>query len=247
MKKARSYSDPGGKCRVPSHIRHVQVEDRVIIMDIRSESYFALDPTASVMWHELTLGAGRNETLRSLKGQFSSDPTELEADFDEFVEKCLARGLLTRAIEGSPETPRALPRTGRAKRLLTLRAWWSLLETKLSLSRKGFSATYGAALHVAPIKGTPTDGGEMEVLSRALAAFARAENFFYLKRAPLDCLPRSLALFRFLRSAGLPAQHCIGVRPFPFSAHAWTECYGRVVHDDESNRRRFTVIARIAS
>ncbi|MEN6464614.1 MAG: lasso peptide biosynthesis B2 protein [Syntrophaceae bacterium] len=247
MKKARSYSDPAGKCRVPPHIRHVRVEDRVIIMDIRSESYFALDPTASIMWHELTLGAGRDETLRRLEGQFSSDPAELQADFDEFVQRCIARGLLTRAPEGPSETPHALRRTGRARHLFTLRAWWSLVETKLSLSRKGFSGTYNAALRLSCPEGTAADDAQLELLVRALDAFARAENFFYLKRAPLDCLPRSLALFKFLRSAGLPAEHCIGVRPFPFSAHAWTECFGRVVHDDESNRRRFTVIARIAS
>ena len=247
MKKARSYSDPAGRCRVPSHIRHVLVEDRVIIMDIRSESYFALDPTASVMWQELTLGAGRDETLRRLEGQFSSDPRELEEDFDEFVQKCVARGLLTQAPGGPPETPRALFRASRAGRLFVLRAWWNLLETKLSLSRKGFSGTYNAALPMACPAGAAADDTGMELLARTLKAFARAENFFYLKRAPLDCLPRSLALFRFLRSAGLPAQHCIGVRPFPFSAHAWTECYGRVVHDDELNRRRFTVIARIGS
>ncbi|MCE5283522.1 MAG: lasso peptide biosynthesis B2 protein [Deltaproteobacteria bacterium] len=216
-------------------------------MDIRSESYFALDPTASVMWHELTLGAGRDETLRRLEEQFSSDPSELEADFDEFVQKCVARGLLTRAPEGPTETPQALPHTGRARRLFTLRAWWSLLETKLSLSRKGFSGTYNGALRMACPEGAAADDAQMELLSRALEAFATAENFFYLKRAPLDCLPRSLALFKFLRSAGLPVQHCIGVRPFPFSAHAWTECCGRVVHDDESNRKRFTVIARIVS
>jgi len=247
LKQARSYSDPAGMCRVPTHIRHVRVEDRVIIMDIRSESYFALDPTASHMWDELALGNGRDETLRSLEEKFSSDPSELAADFDEFVEKCIARGLLSRELEQSLEVPGAVPLTGRARGLFTLRAWWSLLETKLSLSRRGFSGTYNAALAMACPEGVARDDTAMELLSRALKAFARAENFFYLKRAPLDCLPRSLALFRFLRSVGLPAQHCIGVRPFPFSAHAWTECYGRVVHDDESNRGRFTVIARIGS
>jgi len=219
----------------------------VIIMDIRSESYFAMDPTASVMWRELTLGVGRDETLRRLEGLLCSDPPELEEDFDEFVQKCLARGLLTQATEEPPETPQAIFRASKAGRLFFLRAWWNLLETKLSLSRKGFSAAYSAALPMACPEGAAADDDGMELLSRTLKAFARAENFFYLKRAPLDCLPRSLALFRFLRSAGLPAQHCIGVRPFPFSAHAWTECYGRVVHDDESNRRRFTVIARIGS
>lgn len=244
MKKARSYSDLPGRYYLPPHIRHVCLEDRVIIMDIRSESYFALDPTASFMWQLLTLQHSRDESLVYLQDQFSSDACQLVADFDEFTQKCLAAGLLTETPEEPPEVPQVISRTA-ARRFFTLRAWWSLLDTTLSFSRRGFSGTYIAALQTAYPQATFGDDIRMKVLSRGLRAFARAENFFYLKRAPLDCLPRSLALFQFLRSVGLPAEHCIGVRKFPFSAHAWTQCYGRIVHDHESNLSRFTVIAKI--
>jgi len=230
---------------VPSHIRHVRVGDRVIILDIRSESYFALDPVASLMWDELTAGHDRDEYLHKLGEEIAATPEEIEDDLAGFTGKCLARGLLT----GSPgAAARDVARRPRRtyKRLLTLRAWWSLARTKLALSRKGFCTTYGSALTMALAgQADGDDAGDEALERRALAAFAAAENFFYLRKAPLDCLPRSLALFSFLRRSGLPACHCIGVRPFPFSAHAWTECRGRVVHDDELNRNRFTVIARI--
>jgi hypothetical protein len=244
MKKTTQPADPYARYHAPSHIRHVAVDDRVIILDIRSESYFALDPVASLMWNELTRGHRRDESLRSLGDGISGSPPEIEDDLEEFTRKCLARGLLTQSPEESPMQESPGP-TGRARHLLALRAWWSLLRTKLSLSRRGFSVTYNGALSMAGPEQTAGDDAATEALARAVNAFARAENFFHLKKAPLDCLPRSLALFMFLRSAGLPAHHCIGVRPFPFSAHAWTECYGRVVHDDELNRNRFTVIARI--
>jgi hypothetical protein len=84
------------------------------------------------------------------------------------------------------------------------------------------------------------------MLAKALAAFARAENCFSMKQAPRDCVPRSLALFRFLRLVGLPAEHCIGVRRSPFQAHAWVEFEGRVVHDLPSRQLKYTTLARIA-
>lgn len=244
MDPTRPPGDLSASYRVPSHIRHVRVGDRVVILDIRSESYFALDPVASLMWEELTAGHGRDEYLRRLEEEISGTPQEIEDDLSSFSEKCLARGLLT----GSPEAPAGeeVPRgTHTWKRFLTLRAWWILVRTKLSLSRKGFCATYNGALAMAYTGEAAGDDAEGKALERALTAFAAAESIFPLGKARLDYLPRSLALFTFLRRAGLPVCHCIGVRPFPFSAHAWTECHGRVVHDDALNRNRFTVIARI--
>lgn len=244
MDPTRPPGDLSASYRVPSHIRHVRVGDRVVILDIRSESYFALDPVASLMWDELTAGHGRDEYLQKLGEEVSATPEEIEDDLAGFTGKCLARGLLTESPEVPAREGPQLPRRT-YKRLLALRAWWSLVRTKLALSHKGFCTTYGSALTMAhPCEADKGDAGD-EALERALAAFAAAENFFHLKKAPLDCLPRSLALFAFLRRAGLPACHCIGVRPFPFSAHAWTECHGRVVHDDGLNRNRFAVIARI--
>ena len=79
-----------------------------------------------------------------------------------------------------------------------------------------------------------------------MRAFGRAENFFALRKAPRDCLPRSIALFSFLRELGLPAEHRIGVDRYPFRAHAWVETDGRVLADHSGNAVVFTTIARIA-
>jgi hypothetical protein len=81
-------------------------------------------------------------------------------------------------------------------------------------------------------------------LRTALLAFSRAENCFSVGDSRIDCLPRSLALHRFLRSVGIGAEHCIGVRRFPFGAHAWVEITGSVVLDSPAFVRDFHVIAR---
>jgi hypothetical protein len=231
---------------VSPHIRHTWVGDRVVILDLHSESYFALDPTASHMWLQLTLQHTREKSLRDLKDRYSVDAIRVESDFDAFVKRCVTAGLLTDRQPSPPRSEGASARRGPARGLFSIRAWWSLFCATRGLSRLGFFRTYMAATQMGRPNGDRASRNE-DLLSRAVKAFARAENFFYLKKAPRDCLPRSLALFRFLRSVGFPAEHCIGVRQFPFLAHAWTQCWGHVVHDDPSNQERFTIIARIAA
>lgn len=234
------------KCYVAPYVRHAWVGDRAVILDLHSESYFALDPTASQIWLQVTLQNTREESLRNLKERYSADAARVEADVDAFVQRCLTAGLLTDRQSTPPQTNGESAQRGPARGLFSIRAWWSLFHTTRWLSRHGFFRTYKAALRMAKPK-EDRAGHRGKLLSKAVRAFARAENYFYLKKAPRDCLPRSLALFRFLRSVGLPAEHCIGVQQFPFLAHAWTQCCGHVVHEDSSNPERFTIIARISA
>jgi Transglutaminase-like superfamily len=232
------------KLYVAPQIRHVWIGDRVAILDLRSESYFALDPIASLMWREFTLGHDRDERRRNLTYQFPDDVTRLEPDLDIFENRCIESGWLVRAPCAPTQARQTFPTRGPAERFLTERAWLRLFRVTRSLSSRGFSWTYNAVLQKVDVYAIRSYNQEQTLLA-AVTAFARAENFFNLKTAPADCLPRSLALFQFLRRIGLPAEHCIGVQQFPFSAHAWTEFRGHVVHDDPQNQERFTVIARI--
>lgn len=229
------------------HIRYCWMDDRVIILDLRSESYFALDPIASAMWQQLMLPQNGEESRERLGNYYSLESIEStgqEADFDSFTQRCVTERFLTEtqapSLPGIEVPTRRLP----GGRCLTIRAWWSLWCVTRSLAQQGFSKTYNAALHLPKFQEIRT-GKPAALLASALRAFARGENFLYLKKAPRDCLPRSLALFRFLRSLGLPVEHCIGLKQFPFLAHAWTEYQGEVLHDDPHNQERFTVIARI--
>lgn len=54
---------------------------------------------------------------------------------------------------------------------------------------------------------------------------------FYPGRA--ECLEQSLALAVLLRRRGIPAQLRLGVRPYPFMAHAWVEYDGRPINERE--------------
>jgi hypothetical protein len=99
----------------------------------------------------------------------------------------------------------------------------ALVLTSLRL-RSGLYAAYRAAERVAAaIPAHPVSAKTDALMDRALGQFLLAENLWRFRMAPDDCLPRSLALFSYLRRLGLPIVHRIGVTASPMEMHAWTE------------------------
>jgi hypothetical protein len=76
---------------------------------------------------------------------------------------------------------------------------------------------------------------QRRTVRRALEAVRAATRYYYRRR--LDCLPRALAIFVLLRWRGVPATLHIGVKRFPFGAHAWVECLGEVLDDSADDWR----------
>jgi hypothetical protein len=221
---------------VPTTVRHTEVDGLLVILDLRTETYKVLDEIASALWSVLIgrLDAGR--AFEELSKTYDIDERRFHADLQSFSDTCVAESLLVPVDDGLPlaEAPSrvAAPR-GRSGMIGALAC---LIRTRYALAREGFRATYDryAAL--------PAGTGSAS-LAAAVAAFVRAESMFVARRAPDDCLFRSLATYRFLRSLGLPAEHVIGVRRLPFQAHAWVECDGVPVLDDRAPP--FKPIARI--
>ena len=74
------------------------------------------------------------------------------------------------------------------------------------------------------------------VMDAVVEAVRRATRYYWRRR--LDCLPRSLTIYLLLRRRNIPATLRIGVKRYPFGAHAWVECEGRVLDDLRSTWRR---------
>ncbi|MEM9433948.1 MAG: lasso peptide biosynthesis B2 protein [Pseudomonadota bacterium] len=81
-------------------------------------------------------------------------------------------------------------------------------------------------------------------LAKLLSVFRTAEGVFPSKLGDEDCLPRSLALYAYLLRYGVNAEHHIGVKRFPFEAHAWVSCDDALILEDEAvaSAARFTPI-----
>lgn len=60
-----------------------------------------------------------------------------------------------------------------------------------------------------------------------------------------ECLHRAVVGYVALRKAGLDVQLVIGVRKFPFAAHAWLECEGVVISDEQDVQQQFVPSMRL--
>lgn len=230
--------------QTPRHIRFEEIDGVIMFLDLRLGTYHAIESVAARMWDSIQNLEERPAIIQSIQKNYPVESDQLEMDFDAFIEQLLKLGFLEKE---KPELPIEARVTGRVgvKHLLVMRAWSSLLTTVCSLSVRGFGKTY-ARYSTIPVVKSETETNR-NLLTTALAAFNRAENFFHMKTAPKDCLPRSLALFRFLRAVGLPVEHCIGVKRFPFTAHAWVEHEGEVIYDYPGRLGEFTTLARIST
>ena len=223
-------------------IRAAEVDGVRVILDLRSESYHVLEGAADAMWDALAEAGSVEAALPALERRFRVDRERLRADLEAFAERCVERGFIERAggglTGGTPTAPRAPVAARRPSTRLALR---SLFATRRELGRTGLVGAYAACAGSPPAE--PEAGPEIR--DRALGAFVRAENLFLARRAPDDCLLRSLSLYRFLLAVGVGAEHRIGVRRFPFGAHAWVEHGDEVLLDDPFHIPAFTVLARL--
>ncbi len=72
-------------------------------------------------------------------------------------------------------------------------------------------------------------------VERTMEAVRTATRYYWRRR--LDCLPRALTIYLLLRRRGVPATLRIGVKRYPFGAHAWVECLGDVLDDSADDWR----------
>lgn len=212
---------------VADTVRHVEVEGCRIILDLRTGQYRVLDSIASVMWNVILGAAPKVSAVAALSLNYDVPPERIIADLDNFTETCLAEGLLTAdGPSGHPvaeQAPSASSKT--THRPSWPRALGALIWTNRMLSRpQGFARVYALCAQL-PARTGPWP------LDKAVAAFIRAENLYWARRAPDDCLGRSLALYRFLGECGIECRHLIGVSRIPFRAHAWVECRGEALLD----------------
>jgi hypothetical protein len=190
-----------------SDLRWVRIENAIFILDLQCGEYFALSPEYVDAWLAFA-GAVDNSSVQQ----------EVLANLQTTLEK---RGWL--AAEPAPR-PAAVTKAFKPRTYFpTACAIASLSRCMISLRLVGFARTYRnvqrSASQTAPAGNAPD-------LDRALAAFQRVEAFFFSSKGLEDCLQRSLALFVYLRHCGVPATHHIGVRRYPFGAHAWVESQG---------------------
>lgn len=72
--------------------------------------------------------------------------------------------------------------------------------------------------------------GRRRLVVETVEAVRTATRYYYRRRR--DCLPRALTACLLLWRGGVPATLHIGVKRYPFGAHAWVEYNGQRVLGD---------------
>lgn len=236
---------PGAIRVISPQVRVAEVEGLTLVMDLPTSAFYFLDEDASRMWRELRNAEGSVVSAKEALGRGDESSRRLAGMLEAFVASCEARGFLDSDLlapaQGVGPAPR--PRGSPRRSLLTAQAWLWMLRMGFALRKKGFGAVY-QRLEDGTGPGTASvTSVDVEV---ARAAFVRAENFYVRRRAPNDCLPRSLSLYAYMRGLGLPVVHRIGARRFPaFRCHAWVEYDGAPILDEGADVSHYTLIASI--
>lgn len=120
----------------------------------------------------------------------------------------------------------------------SLRALGGLARAKLALRMGSLAQVLGAlaARKAALADRRPPTTADLLQVAVAFEGSALAVS-------PLDaCLPRSIAIARWLLGRRQPATLVLGVKLRPFQAHCWVQCGDRLVSDRVDSVRSFTPI-----
>jgi hypothetical protein len=108
---------------------------------------------------------------------------------------------------------------------------------------RGFQTAYDWTRRAAAWRDREDDELRAERIGRTVWAVRLATRYYYRRR--LDCLPRALTTYRLLRSQGVPASLCLGVKKYPFAAHAWVEVAGALIDDSRLRIDHYTLLSRV--
>ena len=218
-------------------VRARVIDGLLVVLDLEADRYSILDETGTAFWRVLTNEADGEGRVVELCRLFNAPATVIEGDLTAFRQRCVDSGWLTDSMPSA--SPGTVPSP--ASKATAFRAWLVLLETVTRLWMGGLSKTYAA---YSGIRAPAPQPSAPDLRDRALGAFLAAENAILLPGGSRDCLPRSLALFAFLRRSGVDCHHIIGVQRTPFQAHAWVEIEGKPALE-RLDQNHFHALARL--
>lgn len=230
----------GGPVRRSDLVRWAELGDTTILLNVADGRYRLLNRTAAAIWAEVEGVTAASDLESRVARRLRVPVADAALQVERFVADAIRNGILSPADRAPSFTRHSPRRTGRFRWGL-VKAVWAIARVRLHLRLRKFSATYLGIAQTSPTGMVPP---QPSCLARAEQQFLLAENLFPVPRRLDDCLPRSLALFSFLKSMGLPARHRIGVRAAPLLMHAWVESGGRIVLDD-ARCRDFKVLSEL--
>lgn len=86
--------DFNNRVKVPEQVLARQLDDEMVILDLRSETYFGLDEVGTAMWNAVTSASSIEQGYEFLLGQYDVEPQELRDDLRTLLLQLVEQRLL---------------------------------------------------------------------------------------------------------------------------------------------------------
>ena len=70
------------------------VEDGIAILDLRSNTYFSLDPVGAAIWDRMAAPASLDDLATAIAAEYDVPPQECRGDIADLLEDMLTHGLI---------------------------------------------------------------------------------------------------------------------------------------------------------
>lgn len=251
----RGPASANNRYRPNAGVGWVSVEGEAIVIDLHRDRYLAFDGLATSIWAGMAAGRPTGEVAEGVEAMHGLSTDSAKRATVDHIKEWLADGLIDSPesvpvsdlrFKVDPSIPcKGMPAALLSGARMTPVVFWRVLVAKRWVASHlpaGLARTLEALQAGAPDAVGPTSE-TVTALAAVVRVFAATRVAF--RQGADDCLPRSIQLARAIHACGIPADVCIGVRKFPFGAHAWVESCGFFVAERPSRVRELFMIARL--
>jgi hypothetical protein len=79
---------------MPSHLRSIVDHDGAVILDIKRDQFFSMNPVGSYIWERLLKGEGLDQIARELAEETRTEISLVIADINDFIADLKSKQLL---------------------------------------------------------------------------------------------------------------------------------------------------------
>ena len=101
-----SGPEPSHSYRIAEGVLFQRLDRESVLLDMKKEQYFGLDPVGTRVWQLLTETHSVDDTVNTMRAEYEVDESKLRQDVLALVDKLAAKGLLV-AEHNPPEGLRA--------------------------------------------------------------------------------------------------------------------------------------------
>jgi len=80
--------------KIPEGIIWKDMEDLIVVVDVKSGDYYSLNATASLIWRNLSDGKETGQIVESLREAFDANDCEVEKDVESCIRHWCDNGLI---------------------------------------------------------------------------------------------------------------------------------------------------------